>query len=252
MKNKGVRYYDSYTDDFVQSSNQNYDLPDNYRWIRTDFKSRFLSGLIYGLAIIFGGLYCRLCLHLKIKGKNKIKGISEGFFVYGNHTQPIGDVFTPAICMLPKRIYTVVSQSNYGIPFIGKLLPYLGALPIAKSLHGAKEFNAAVECRIANGHPVVIFPEAHVWEYYTDIRPFPDTSFKFPIKFNKPSFSMTVTYRKSKIFKRPVMTAFIDGPFYADGNSLKEKSENLRNQIFDAMRIRSAESNFNYIEYIKK
>lgn len=252
MKNNTVRYYSSYTDDFEQSSNQNFELAEDYKWVRTDFISHFMSGLIYGLAIIFGGLYCRLFLHQRIKGRNNLKGVKGGFFIYGNHTQPVGDVFIPALCVLPKRIYTVVSPANYGIPVIGKLLPFLGAIPTAKSLHEAKEFNKAVNYRIEKGHPVVIYPEAHVWEYYTKIRPFSDTSFKFPVKFDKPAFAMTVTYRKSKVFKRPIMEVFIDGPFYPNGNTPKERTANLHNQVYNAMNERIKNSNFRFIEYKQK
>lgn len=249
MKKQEVRYFSSYTDDFEQSANQDFELPDGYQWIRTDILSKFLSGLIYGLAVIFGGAYCRYFLHMKIKGRKKLKGIKGGFFIYGNHTQPVGDVFIPALCVLPKRIYTVVSPANYGIPVIGKILPFLGALPVAHSLHGVKELNKAIEYRLEHGHPIVIYPEAHVWAYYTDIRPFPDTSFKFPVKFNKPVFALTVTYKKSRIFKRPIMEVYLDGPFYADGGTVKEKTVHLHKQIFDAMKARSGNSDYSYIEY---
>lgn len=247
-----VRYYDSFTDDFEQTANQNYELPDSYKWVKTDIISKILSVIIYTLAVIFGGLYCKFFLHLKVKGKENLKGVKGGFFIYGNHTQPVGDVFIPALCVLPKRIYTVVSTANYGIPFIGKILTFLGALPIVNTLGGIKQLNRAIEYRLNKNHPIVIYPEAHVWEYYTDIRPFPDTSFKFPIKFNKPAFAMTVTYKKSKIFKKPVMEVFLDGPFYPNGNTQKEKITSLHSSVYETMKQRSKNSNVNYIRYIKK
>lgn len=246
---KKIRYYSSFTDDFEESANQNFELPENYEWIREDKISGFLSCLIYGLAVFFGGLYCKLFLHIKIKGRKNLKGVKEGFFIYGNHTQPIGDVFIPALCVLPRRIYTVVSTANYGIPLIGKILPFLGALPIVESLHGMKELNKAMEKRIEERHPIVIYPEAHVWEYYTDIRPFPDTSFKYPVKFHKPVFAMTVTYKRSKLFKKPIMEVFLDGPIYPEGDTLKEKTKNLHNAVSSVMKERSKESNFEYIKY---
>lgn len=249
---KKVRYYSSFSDDFEQSANQDFKLPKDYKWVRTDILSQLLSGLIYGLAVIFGGAYCRFVLHMKVKGRKKLKGVKAGFFIYGNHTQPIGDVFIPALCVLPKRIYTVVSTANYGIPIIGKILPFLGALPIVDSLHGIKELNKAMEQRLKKGHPIVIYPEAHVWEYYTDIRPFSDTSFKFPVKFDKPAFAMTVSYRKAKRFKRPIMEVFIDGPFYPQGDTAKEKTAHLHQQIFKVMKERSGNSNCTYIEYSRK
>ena len=249
---KETRYYYYFTDDFEQSANQDFKLPENYKWVRTDLISKFLSGFIYGLAEIFGGAYCKLFLHMKVIGRKNIKGMKGDFFIFGNHTQPVGDVFIPALCVLPKRIYTVVSTANYGIPIIGKVLPFLGALPIVNSLHGIKELNKAMEQRLNKKHPIVIYPEAHVWEYYTDIRPFPDTSFKFPVKFDKPSFAMTVTYRKAKFFKRPVMEVFIDGPFYPQGNTAKDKTTNLHDQVYKAMLQRSKNSNTEYIKYVAK
>lgn len=249
MKEKKIRYYSSFTDDFEQSADQNYVLPDDYKWMRSDLGSRILSAFIYALAIIFSSVYCKCFLHMKVKGRKNLKGVKGGFFIYGNHTQPVGDVFIPALCVLPRRIYTLVSTANYGIPVIGKFLPYLGALPIVSSLHGMKELNKAMEYRLRGGHPIVIYPEAHVWEYYTDIRPFPDTSFKFPVKFDKPAFAMTVTYRKSKLFKKPIMEVFLDGPFYGKGNTPKERVENLHNKIYTAMNKKAENSNYRYIDY---
>lgn len=251
MREKQVRYYKSFTDDFEESADQDFKLPDDYKWVRTDLGSKLLSSLIYILAVIFSSVYCRLFLHMRIKGKKNLKGIKGGYYIYGNHTQPFGDVFIPALCVLPKRIYTVVSTANYGIPVIGKILPFLGALPIVDSLHGIKELNKAMEYRLENGHPVVIYPEAHVWEYYTDIRPFPNTSFKFPVKSNKPAFAMTVTYKKSKIFKKPVMEVFIDGPFFGQGDNAKDKAANLHDRVYNTMKERSKNSNYKYIEYVK-
>lgn len=252
MKRTEVRYYSSYTDDFEQSNNQDFKLPQDYKWVRTNFGSRVLSAFIYTLAVIFSSVYCKMFLHMKVKGREKIKGVKGGFFIYGNHTQPIGDVFIPALCVLPKRIYTVVSTANYGIPFIGKILPFLGALPIVNSLHGVKELNKAMEYRLKKGHPIVIYPEAHVWEYYTDIRPFPDTSFKFPVKFDKPTFAMTVTYKKSRLFSKPIMEVYLDGPFYPHGNAIKEKTADLHHQVYSVMEKRSQNSNYVYIEYKEK
>lgn len=249
---RAIRYFSSYDDDFEKSAKQNYTLPENYQWVKNDIPSKILSGLVYGLAVIFGGAYCKCVLHMKVKGRHKLKGLKGDCFIYGNHTQPIGDVFIPALCVLPKRIYTVVSPANYGIPLIGKILPYLGALPVGSSLHDIKELNKAIEEKIKEKHPIVIYPEAHVWKYYTGIRPFSQTSFKYPAKLDKPAIAMTVTYRKSKVFKRPLTEVYLDGPYYAAGNTGREKTENLRNRVYDAMKRRSENSNYEYIEYRKK
>lgn len=249
---KEKRYYSSFSEDFEQAPNQDYSLPVDYAWVRNDFFSKLKSGFIYFLAIVFSLVYCPFVLHMRVKGRKNLRGLKGRFFLYGNHTQPLGDVFIPAFSVLPRRIFTVVSTANFSIPVIGKILPFLGALPIVESVKSFKELSKAMKTRLNKNHPIVIYPEAHVWEYCTFIRPYPETSFKYPVKFDVPAISMTVTYKKSKIFKRPKMTVYLDGPFYPKGKSAKEKVSNLHKEVYEAMCVRSKESDYSYIEYIKQ
>lgn len=249
---RSVRYYTSYETDFFAAA-KDYSLPHDYKWVRNDLFSRIASVLIYSAAIIFSNIYCRLFLHVRIKGSDKIRSIKgTGFFVYGNHTQPVGDVFNPALVCFPKRIYTIASTANYTLPVIGKILPYLGALPVPDTLSGMKKFENAIEYRLKQNSPIIIYPEAHVWEYYTGIRPFSATSFKFPLKYDSPVFSMTTTYQRRLSGKKPRITIYIDGPFSADGATGKEKAQSLCDNVYQSMLIRSKESNYNYIEYVLK
>ncbi len=245
-----VRYFSSYSDDFVESADQKYCLPYDYEWIRRDRRSRFLSGLIYGLALIFSTVYCRLFLHVRIKGAKKLRQHKGGGFIYANHTLPVGDVFDPALACFPKRIYTVASPANLGIPVIGKILPYLGALPLDESLHGMKQLTKTVEERTAQGCFVVIYPEAHVWEYCADIRPFSETAFKFPAKLEKPVFVLTTTFQKRWFGKRPKVTIYADGPFLPqkDG-TMKQQAETLCRQVRECMEQRAQASTYRFIEY---
>ncbi len=246
-----TRYYKSYTDDFVESKNQQCKIPEGYKWLRLDIGSRLLSAIIYGLAVLFANVYCRLCLHIRYKGSKKLKEARKsGAFIYCNHTQPMGDVFTPALPCLPNRVYVVVSPANLGIPGIGKILPYLGALPIPDDVAGMRRFNEAMEYRLGQGRPIVIYPEAHVWEYYTGIRPYPTTSFKYPVKYDKPVYCMTSTYQSRGEGKKPRCTVYIDGPFYPDKSlATREQVAKLHSQVYEKMQERSRESNYEYIKY---
>lgn len=246
-----TRYYHSITDDFVESKDQDYRLPEDYKWVRRDIWSRFLSAVIYAAAMFLSSIYCRFFLHVRFKNKQVLRKTRDsGAFIFGNHTQPIGDVFNPALCSLPKRIYALASPANYGIPVIGKILPYLGALPISDTLHGMKELTAAMEYRLQQNKNIVIYPEAHVWEYYTDIRPFPATSFKFPVRYDKPVYTMTTTYQKRKFGRKPAITIYVDGPFYRDPMlPAKEQAARLRDEVYECMKNRSKNSNYKYICY---
>lgn len=248
-----VRYFSSYSDDFAQTKNQNYKLPKDYKWLKTNLFSRFLSGFYYTLAVIFSTVYCRVFLHMRIKNAAVLRRTKNtGVFIYGNHTQEIGDVFIPALAALPKRIYTVVSAANLGIPVLGKILPYLGALPLPDSVTDMKKLMEAMEYRLNQNKCVVIYPEAHVWKYCTEIRPFEQAAFRYPVKYQKPVFCTTVTYQKRRFFKKPKMTVFVDGPFLPDSSlSPKEQASVLKEAVYGCMKDRSRSSNCEYYKYVK-
>lgn len=254
MKRKNSRkvfYYKSYTDDLVTSKNQNYKLKTNYQWIHNNIIYRICSEVLYRFAYIISLIYCKFGLHVKIKNKKILsKYKNQGYFLYGNHTQPIGDVFTPAHICKNKRIYVIVSPANLGVAGIGPLLPMLGALPIPQSIKDTKKLWNAIDTRIKQNKCVVIYPEAHVWPYYTEIRPFETTSFKFPVNSNVPSFVMTTTYYKRKFGKKPGIKVYLDGPFMPDGNiPKKDREEKLCKEIYECMKNRSKNSTYKYIEY---
>ncbi|MBQ8000095.1 MAG: 1-acyl-sn-glycerol-3-phosphate acyltransferase [Ruminococcus sp.] len=247
MRKERVRYYKDFTDDFEVAREQDLKLPEDYLYIR----NRFLSEFIYALAIIFGYPFCKLFLHTRYKNRKAFKAIKdEGGFIYGNHTQPVGDVFLPALACFPRRIYTVVSPANLSLPVIGKILPFLGALPLPDTLKGMKSFTQALEQRISENKIVTIYPEAHVWEYCTQVRPFSDASFKYPVKLNKPVYAMTVTYQKRRFGKKPRTTVYIDGPFYADKTlSPRQQAADLHQRVYNRMLSRSRHSSYDYIKY---
>lgn len=249
-----IRYYRTFVDDFVETKEQHKSLPEDYKFLREDFFSKIRSALTYSAALLFGVFYCTFHLHTRYKNRRVFKEAKgKGFFIYSNHTQPIGDVVLPAFAAFPRRIYTIVSPSNLGIPFIGKQLPFLGALPIADSLRGMKNFSKAVEHRINQGKIITVFPEAHVWEYCTLIRPYSESSFKYPVKLQKPSYCMTVTYQKRRFGTKPRTTVYIDGPFYPDTKlAPRARATDLRDRIYDCMCRRSKNSSLDYIRYEKR
>jgi 1-acyl-sn-glycerol-3-phosphate acyltransferase len=248
-----VRYYSSYEDDFIMSDDQEYELQDDYKWYRKDVPFKIASFFVYGAAVIASSVWCRAHLHVRIIGKEKIKKAARGgAFIFGNHTQPIGDVFIPALASFPKRIYTVVSPSNMGLKGIGKFLPALGALPIPKTLSQMRSFSDAVSRRLEEGKIITVYPEAHVWEYCEEIRPFVKGAAAYPVRFSRPAFSMTATYQDRRR-GRPRANVYIDGPFYPnDGLPPRERERELGERIKAQMEERAKLSNSGYIKYIKK
>ena len=128
----------------------------------------------------------------------------------------------------------------------------LGAIPILSNIKAMKNFLNTIEKRIKKGYSITIFPEAHIWPYYTHIRPFKSVSFKYPVEFNAPVFCMTNTYQKRGKNKIKIVS-YIDGPFFADKSlNKKEQKEKLRNQVYECMVERSKNSDIEKIKYISK
>ncbi|MCD7736821.1 MAG: hypothetical protein LUI07_07670 [Lachnospiraceae bacterium] len=249
-----IYYYRNYTDDFVESACQDKRLPKDYRWVHQNFFYRLISTVLYGLALIFALIYCKLVLRIHVENRKVMKAAGKtGCFLYGNHTQPMGDVFGPTLYCFPMRICTIASPSNLGIPIIGRLLPMLGGLFIPDSMGQMKKFMEAVRYHIEKKRCIVIYPEAHVWPWCTFIRPFPATAFRFPVQYHVPAFCMTTTYQKQKHGKKPKIVVYMDGPFFADpGKNKREQQMELHDKIYDCMKSRSQDSTCEYVRYQKE
>jgi hypothetical protein len=247
-------YYASFEEDFVESGNQGFCLPADYEWTPNGAGKKVASSFAWFIGLLVAYPFCKLHLHVKFTGTQCLKASgNRGAFVYSNHTQPVGDAFMPALAVFPKRNFTVVSPSNLGIPVLGRVLPALGALPVPESFAGMKKLNAAIGQRIEEGAFVVIYPEAHVWPWFTGIRPFPDTSFAYPVKFGTPAYSMTTTYEKRPGKEKPRAHVFVDGPFWPDRTlGKKEQRADLRDRVRSCMQSRAASSDCAYVEYLPK
>ena len=192
---------------------------------------------------------------LKYVGREKLKKYKNtGYFIYGNHTQPFADTFIPSVADYPKRNFFLVSPANVSMPGLGGLVELLGAIPIPGDLDAARHFVRAVEERIGRGGSVTIYPEAHIWPYYTGIRPFTDVSFKYPVKCGSPVFALTNTYHaRGRRGDKARIVTYIDGPFLPD-ESLppRRRQQDLRDRVYKCMAERSRESDFEWIEYRPK
>lgn len=247
-------YYTKESDYLVDSHNQNFKLPDNYQILPSGPLQKIWNSIARTLASGFGWIYSRIFLHVHVVGKEKLQtNNKKGYFVYGNHTQPLGDVFIPLTIFSPYRFYGIAGQANWGIPIIGKLLVRYGGLPVGNDIKQSIKLIKAIKEVIAKKGIITIYPEAHVWPYYTKIRPFDATSFHFPIKTKSPVFAMTTTYHKPKFGKHPKIITYIDGPFYPDQDLPSKKAqEKLYNEVKDAMIFRAKSSNYQYYNYVKK
>ena len=261
-KSERVFYYESETDDPIKTDEQEkkveVGLPDGYEFIPRHWWVRVYSAILFRIFWIFGQWYERRYWQAKFYGREKLKEAKgKGYLIYANHTNPFHDVFGPAVAA-DRRIFTIISPVNLKIPGIGKILPYIGGLPLGKTRDEKMAFNNAVDKRLKQKKVLVIYPEAHVWPYATKIRQFPagGKSFKYAVRNGLPIFTMTTTYHKRKDRKKgdlPRMDVYLDGPFYPDeGGTMEERQDNLAKKAYNSMVKYSKKSTYEYFKYIKK
>lgn len=253
-KRKIIYYSDELNDEFSVAKITPKKIDENYTYIYNSFIKKVTKFFWYRIiATPIAFMYTKIKFRHKTVNKHILKKYKfTGYFMYGNHTQDIADAFIPNMLNFPKDNYVIVHPNNVSIPYLGKITPSLGALPLPDNMAAYRNFMQAVEKRITDKNCVVIYPEAHIWPYYTKIRPFSDASFAYPIKQKVPAFCFTNTYQKKKHGMLKIVT-YIDGPFFADNTlSPREQRINLRNQIYECMCKRAQASNHVQIQYIKK
>ena len=199
-------------------------------------------------------LYTKVKFGHKVIGRDKLKGFEKkGYFIYGNHTQDIGDALIPSMINFPKSNYCIVHPNNVSMTILGKITPSLGAIPLPDDMNAYKNFTRAIERRFKEGNAIVIYPEAHIWPYYTKIRNFSDVSFQYPVKLDSPVFSFVNTYQKRKLRREPRIVTYIEGPFYPNKTlSLREQRKDLRDRVFASMTENAKKSDIVMIEYRKR
>lgn len=254
-KRKVIYYTDPLNDEFSAAQITPRRIDGSYRYCYDSAFKKFTHFFWYrAVATPIAWLYTKLVFHHTVVGREKLRPFRRSAYVlYGNHTQDIGDAFIPSMLNFPQDDYVIVHPNNVSMPVLGRITPSLGALPLPDDMAAYRNFLAAIQRRLSENHPLVIYPEAHIWPYYTGIRPFTDKSFHYPLKFQVPVFCFTNTYQKRRYGKKPRIVTYIDGPFYP-GEELTagEKKKDLRDQVYSRMCSRAQASQVQVIQYIKK
>ena len=258
MKQEKIIYYkDELNEEFSTAKILPRKIDENYKYIHKSVIWNAIAFLLQNvLSVPIKFLYAKIKFKIKYVGKEKLKPYKkQGYFIYGNHTQIFADTFITSNTNYPKKNFFIVNPENVSMKFLGNVVEMLGAIPIPGNKEAMKNFLEVIEKRIKDGNSVTIFPEAHIWPYYTKIRPFKTVSFKYPVQLNVPTFSVTNTYQTyGKNNDKVRIVTYVDGPFFPDDGckTMKEKQQNLRYKVYKKMVERSQNSNSEVIKYVKK
>lgn len=254
---KTFYYSDNLNDDFAGTNIKTKIVDENFKYIHENIFWRAISFFLYyvvafPLVLIFEKLF----LGVKFVNRRALgKCNLEGSFIYGNHTG-FYDAFTPNLISFPKRNMIVVGPDTVSIKGLRTIVMMLGAIPIAANLRGMCGFRKCIEYHNLQGSNITVYPEAHIWPYYTGVRPFPDTSFYYPVKHNAPTFAFFTAYTKPKglfsFFRKANATVFVSDPIYPDeGLCERDMRKNLREKVYAFMLEKSKYSTYEAIKYVK-
>lgn len=253
---KTVYYTDPLNDDFAGTKIKQKKVGGDFKFIRRGLVWNIFSAVLYYLVavpIVF--VYTKIVMGLKIENGRALREIrKKGYFLYGNHTQRL-DPFIPPMVSFPKKAYTVANPDAVSIPFLKNIVMMLGGLPLPTDFAGMQKFISAVETRNKRKNAIAIYPEAHVWPFYTGIRPFSSASFRYPAKLGAPVVAMVATYRRRHglfaLLGRPGVTVTLSDPIYPEaGGNIRAAQEELRRQVYTFMvRVSQEKENVEYIRY---
>ena len=251
---KSFFYSDELNDDFAFAYIKNQrEIEDNYNYINNNILFKIMEFVVYRIIMTTIAFVFSFFKGIRIKNKRIVRKAHGRYFLYGNHVMMPYDAYIPNIIGFPRKSFIIVNPDAVSLRGVAWFVKMSGSLPVPSKITGLRNFMDAIERRMKHRHPIVIFPEAHIWPYYTKIRPFKATSFRYPVKLDKPAFCYTTTFQKRRFSKKPKIIVYVDGPFYYDKN-LKGKmaEEELRNRIYNTMVERSKNSNYEYYKYYKR
>lgn len=255
MKQKTFYYSDELRDDFGECVKSRHPLPKNYVYASKNPFFKMFSFFIYRIIVRpIAWLYVKMRFCQRFVGKKAIKGVKGGYFLFGNHTTFVGDAFVPNLLTVRRRNYIITGEAAASLTAILPLMKALGNIPMSSDRVRQVELLRCVKKRIRERSGVTVYPEAHIWPYYTGIRPFVADSFLFPVLCNAPAFAMTTCFQRKRLGRSPRIVTCIDGPFYPDETLPREaRVQALRDEVYAAMCRRAAEySTYSYHNYVRK
>ena len=259
QKNKKVIYYsDPINDDFAGTKIKTTIVDENFKYIHKNFLWKACSFTIYYIiALPLVWFFCRVLLRIKIVNKKAIKKLKkQQYFMYGNHTG-FYDAFIPNLISVPRFNKIIVSPDTVSIKGLKNIVQMLGAVPLPTNDSGMKNYLQAVDYFQKSKNNITVYPEAHIWPYYTGVRPFKETSFSYPIRYNAPVVAFYTAYTKPKglfkHFRKANITVYISDPIYPDlTKDKKSAKKELRDKVYDFMKETSEKySDYNVYEYIQ-
>lgn len=256
MKQPGQRviYYSDTTDDFAGTNIRAQTVDATFPFIHKNILWKAAAFLLYYvIAVPLVALFIKISNKTRFVNRKAVRKIRGGFFLYGNHTH-WSDAFMPHVIVAPKRAYIIASPDAVSVKGIKNIVLMLGTIPLPTEANGLRPFYKAVRQRSKEGSCIGLYPEAHIWPYYTGIRPFSTAAFTYPAEFGVPVVAMATIYRERKGMGKPGHTVILSDPIYAEpGMSVRETQRFFHARVTKFMEDTvNRPDNYTYIRYEKR
>jgi 1-acyl-sn-glycerol-3-phosphate acyltransferase len=250
---KTIYYENEIEDDFANNNVKEEKLNPKFKYTYKTLFWKTLEFLIYRLVVPIAFIAVKIIHHHSYRNRKVLNKTHGGVYYYINHTNQILDAFNPSGINPFKHNYIIIKSDPFSIHGLSHFLRLMGAIPLGSNITQTKEMIKLVQSKIRKGKTITFYPEAHIWPYYTKVRPFKDNSFRFPAIDFRPVYAITNCYQKRVFSKRPKVITFIDGPFFADPKlSEKDNMKKLRDECYNVMVNRANKySTYEYIKYVK-
>lgn len=250
---KTIWYSDPLNDDFAGTDIKTQTIPSDFPFVDDRPLYKLAAAIVYeGVVRPLVTAFIKLRYRQRFVGREKLRSRGGGAFVFANHTMTAGDAFIPNMLDFRRKNYIVTGPDAVSIRGVRTLVRVLGAIPLASTANGMAKFVTALERRCGEGATVTVYPEAHIWPYYTGIRPFRPTSFRYPVRLGAPVFALTNVFHKKRfsLSRIPRVVSYIDGPFFPDPElPERQAAQDLRDRVYAQMLERAALSDYEYIRY---
>ena len=206
---------------------------------------KFLSFLLYIVAIIILPYLTLINYNIRVYGKRKLRKIKGGAIITPTHNLALDCAITGAQICFPQKIpYIITMEKNLKIPIIGTIIKSLRGIGVPNSINAKREFLNTLNNLLEANNWIILYPEGNLISFKKELEPFKRGAFKMSCETNVPIIPVVYTYRKPKgIFafrKKPYISGYILNPQYPDPSLTKEEQhkelklrcETLMNRCF--------------------
>lgn len=207
--------------------------------LRTRREKRLNRALTAFVRAIFPPIL-RLVFGFRVEGREHLAALSGGAVSVCNHVHALDCVMLGCAC--PHRPVRYLSlRSNFEIPVIGRLIRWLGAVPVPETPSGYAALHRYVADLTGAGGLFQVYPEGWLEPRCGTLRAFHRGAFDFACTENVPVLPMVLTQTpwrgiRALWHRKPAFTLHILQPVWPEaGTPLRTQSVRLEQTVRAAM-----------------